>query len=135
MRTSRVVAKCCARKLKLARKKKKNKKQFTLCELLCFATTRRVQLLTEAKGGNRNPCGVPSVGTSVEPTGSHPLCVQNKSPYQVGLGLLAEAKGFVPSEAPGKRRATERYGLLKIPLVKTQVGTQKEEKQKAVHVA
>ena len=61
------------------------------------------------------------------PTGSHPLCVQNKSPYQVGLGLLAEAKGFVPSEAPGKRRATERYGVLKIPLVKTQVGTQKEE--------
>ena len=48
---------------------------------------------------------------------------------------MAEAKGFVPSEASGKRRATERYGLLKIPLVKTKVGTQKEEKQKAVHVA
>lgn len=50
MRTSRVVAKCCARKLKLARKKKKNKKQFTLRELLCFATTRRGQLLAERTG-------------------------------------------------------------------------------------
>ena len=43
--------------------------------------------------GDESSFAVTEVGN---PTGSHPLCVQNKSPYQVGLGLLAEAKGFEP---------------------------------------